>query len=322
MEKPAVKLDIGGICVRITSPHSEIFAHVGDRYHSFISDKTPEFDFVMAFEQSVDTAKFLDVPYEMLQTFVLRNFTTKKRIGDGPAHSARTPDYEKNRPLPITEDRLASRPQVTQVGRKSLFQRSDLAGWIDIEARQGKCVLKKYLEPIAIESYLRICYSFLAVKHDGLLLHSAGIIRNGNGYIFPGVSGTGKSTIAGLATSQEQVLSDELVVIRKQGEDYLVYSTPFFGTNNSAECNSRALLKAAFLPVKDSQVYLKKARPAPALTKLMSSVLFFSRQDELNYRLMDISAGLVDRIPFYEMYFRRDNSFWECINELEKNGGI
>ena len=321
MDIAAIKLDIGGICVQITSPHGEIIAHVHNRYSHFLSDKTPEFDFAMAFEQRVDPSRFLDVPIEMLQAFLLRNVSAIK-IGNGPSHATPPDGGDKARPSPAAGDRLANKPQVTLIGRKHLFQRSDLAGWIDVEARQGKCVLKRYMENIAIESFLRICYSFLAVIHDGLLLHSAGITRSGKGYIFPGVSGTGKSTIASLATSREWVLSDELVMVRKKEKGYLVYSTPFFGTNSSAEHNSHAPLDAAFLPIKDIKVYLKKARPAPALTKLMSSVLFFSREDELNRRLMDISAGLVAQVPFYDMYFRRDNSFWECIGELEQNGGI
>jgi hypothetical protein len=321
METTAAKLDIGGICVRIQSPHGEILAHVNDRYANFLSDATPEFDFVMAFEQRIDPADFLNVPIGMLQTF-MRDLVGKRKTGDGPAHSAPPSGYDRPLPSPSGESRLASRPQFAPAGRKCLFQRSDLAGWIDVEARQGKCVLKKYMENIAIESFLRICYSYLAVINDGLLLHSAGVVRGGNGYIFPGVSGTGKSTIAGLATSREQVLSDELVVVRKKEKDYVVYSTPFFGTNKSAERNSHAPLKAAFLPIKDSRVCLKKARPAPALTRLLSSALFFSREDELNRRLMDISAELVGQVPFYEMYFRRDASFWECIGELEQNGGI
>ncbi len=322
MKDSEIRLDIGGIVAQITSSHDETVDHVTERYYNFLSDRPPDFGFEMALEERVDPAGFLGVPFEMLRTFVLRDLTSKKETGERPARSAPGLNCDRKRSMPVVENRLASRPQVTQLGRKSLFQRSDLAGWIDVENRLGKCVLRKYLEPIALESYLRICYSFLAVENGGLLLHSAGIIRNGNGYIFPGVSGTGKSTIAGLATSRERILSDELVVVRKREDDFLVYSTPFFGTNKSTECNSRAILKAAFLPIKDGRVYLEKARPAAALRKLMSSILFFSREDGLNRRLMDISAELVTKIPFYEMYFRRDNSFWERIGDLEENGGI
>jgi hypothetical protein len=173
------------------------------------------------------------------------------------------------------------------------------------------------MEPFAIESFLRICYSFLAVEHRGLLLHSAGVIKNGNGYIFPGISGTGKSTIASLATEKEVVLSDEMVVVREAEEGHLVYSTPFYGTNESADLNSNAPLKAAFLPVKDDKVCIKETKPSQALTKLLASVLFFGQKPSLNQCLMDISADIIAQIPFYEMHFQRDTSFWKRIDELD-----
>jgi hypothetical protein len=220
----------------------------------------------------------------------------------------------------VLEERLESRPQVAHLGRKIMFQRRDFAGWIDIEARKGRSVLRKNLEPFAVESFLRICYSFLAVEHGGLLLHSAGVIRDGSGYIFPGVSGTGKSTIAGLATARERVLSDEMVIVRKVKECYLVYSTPFYGTNESADSNDNAPLKAAFLPMKDNQVYVEETKPSQALTKLLASVLFFGQEVGANQRLMDISADIIAQIPFYRLHFQRDTSLWECIGELE-NGG-
>lgn len=321
MEISAIKMEIGGICAQITSLHDEIIDHVTDRYRDFLSDSPPDFCFEMAFAKSTDPAEFLGVPGEMLGTFVNRHLTAWEETNAKPAGSSPPNTFRMKQPLHIMNDRLASRPQVTQIGSKSLFQRRDLAGWIDVGGRLGRCVLKRYMEDIAIESFIRICYSFLAVQNNGLLLHSAGIVRKGNGYIFPGVSGTGKSTIARLATSRERVLSDELVMVRKNEGDFLVYSTPFFGTNKNAECNSRAILKAAFLPVKDSRVCLEKARPAPALSKLMSCTLFFSREDGMNRRLMDISAEMVDTVPFYDMHFRRDRSFWECISAIERNGG-
>jgi hypothetical protein len=321
-----ILINIGDICVSVDSANPDILTQVRDRYRCFLSDKSPDLEIEMAFfEEGTGPAQFLEVPPALLlPEFIERNLALQKLMQppgssfSQPAFSSRPPRSGEAAPAPGSD----SKPKIAHLDSKILLQRVDFAGVVDTKTRRGKNILGKKLEGFAIESFLRICYSFLAVEQDGLLLHSAGIIRGENGYIFPGHSGTGKSTIASLATSQERVLSDELVVVRKKEKDYLVYSTPFYGTNESTACNSRALLKAAFLPVKDSQVYLKKARPALALTKLMSSVLFFSQEDGLNRRLMDISAGLVAQVPFYEMHFRRDSTFWERIGELERNGGI
>jgi hypothetical protein len=310
----AIRLDIGGMCTQITSSHREIIAHGIDRYHDFLADKIPDFEIALAFEEGVDLAEFLDAPYEMFQEFTRRSVMAKSDAWTQPAP---LPPEATKVPSSAIEDRLESKPRVSYLDHRTLFQRSDFAGWIDIEARQGKGVLGRNMEPFAIESFLRICYSFLAVEYNGLLLHSAGVIRDGNGYIFPGISGTGKSTIASLATDREVVLSDEMVVVRKVGESHLVYSTPFYGTNESAELNSNAPLKAAFLPVKDDRMYIKETRPSQALAKLLASVLFFGQGPSLNQRLIDTSADIIAQIPFYEMHFQRDTSFWERIGELD-----
>jgi hypothetical protein len=310
----AIKLDIGGLCTQITSSHHEIIAHCVDRYRDFLADKPPDLELVLAFEEGVDLAEFLGAPCETFQEFTQRDLA-KKPANDAWARPAPPLPGPPKTSSSTIEERLESRPHISHLGSRTLFQRRDFAGWIDVEARRGRNVLKKNMESFAVESFLRICYSFLAVEHNGLLLHSAGVIRNGNGYIFPGISGTGKSTIASLATEREVVLSDEMVVVRKAGEGHLVYSTPFYGTNESADSNNNAPLNAAFLPVKDDKAYIKETKPSQALSKLLASVLFFGQKPSLNQRLMDISAEIVAQIPFYELHFQRDTSFWECIDE-------
>jgi hypothetical protein len=332
MEKAetAVKLDIGDICVQVASPHGEIIAHVQDRYRDFLSHKEPDFEIEMAFLAEIDPAEFLAVPREMLLEFIERNRAARRHLDQSDASSGWQAPYSywaedwrqrsHSSVEPDEDPTSRSKPRVSHLDDQVLLQRSDFAGCLDMKTRRGKNLFRKGMEPIAVESFLRICYSFLAVEHGGLLLHSAGVLRDDNGYIFPGPSGTGKSTIASLATAKETVLSDEMVVVSKKEGGYLVYSTPFYGTNESTEQNIGGYLKAAFLPVKGNEVYLKEARPAQALAKLLASVLFFSQEPSLNQRLMDIGTDVVARVPFYEMHFRRDASFWGCIDEIEGKG--
>ncbi|UCC88245.1 MAG: hypothetical protein JSV81_02775 [Anaerolineales bacterium] len=320
--KETIQMDIGDMCVLIASPHPQVIAHIQDRYHDFLSEEAPDFEIEMAFAEDADPAEYLDVPHEMLSDFIERSRAVEKRLEEPGAPSSSAVYWWGRQPSPFGEseaDALAgSKPKVAHLGHKILFQRSDFAGCMDIQAGQGRNIFGKNMLPFAVESFLRICYSFLAVEHGGLLLHSAGVLRGDNGYIFPGQSGTGKSTIASLVTKHERVLSDEMVVVRIRDGQQLVYSTPFYGTNESAEQNIRADLKAAFLPIKDDEVYLKETRPAQALSKLLASVLFFGQEVALNQHLMDISAGVVAQVPFYEIHFRRDDSFWACIAERER----
>lgn len=328
----AVKIDIGDICTLVTSAQREIITHVRRRYRDFVTDRPSDITFEMSFAEYVDPASFLDVPREMLLSDWIGSGPRTRRHAERPDTPqgggtytwwAERSEGESRSTESLGGDPLSrSRPQVSHLGDRILFQRSDFAGCLDVRARRGRTVFREGAELFAVESFLRIGYSFLAVERSGLLLHSAGVLRGDRGYIFPGPSGTGKSTIASLVTDRERVLSDEMVVVRKRGEgSYWVYSTPFYGTNESAEASIGVALQAALLPVKDREVGLRKARPALALSRLLSSVLFFGQDPALTRQLMDISADLVACIPFYLMHFRRDDSFWGCIDELERNGG-
>jgi hypothetical protein len=73
--------------------------------------------------------------------------------------------------------------------------------------------------------------------------------------------------------------------------------------------------------VKDAQSYVVGAKPRRALARLLASVLFFGQEPVSTQRVMDIGADLVAQVPFFEMHFRRDNSFWERIGELNGAGG-
>ena len=323
MSRPAatVKVNIGDMAVLIAVQRPEIVAYIRDRYHAFLSDKKPDFEIEMAWKEDVDPARFLGVSPELLVSGQGQLDWPDDPSGEYGPYSRAAKDWDWRSELgpESAGSKSGSRPQVSHLDGLTLFQRSDFAGCLDLNARWGRTVFARNAEPFAVESFLRISYSFLAVDCGGLLLHSAGILRDKHGYIFPGQSGTGKSTIASLVTPTETVLSDEMVVVRKGGDGYLVYSTPFYGTDSSAEQNIAARLQAAFLPVKDQAVYLKEAKPAQVLSKLLTSVLFFGQEPALSRRLMEAGADVVAGIPFYEMHFRRDGSFWERIAELEKS---
>ena len=74
----------------------------------------------------------------------------------------------------------------------------------------------------------RAALSAMLPLDDGLLLHSAGIVVDGNAYVFYGVSGAGKSTLAGF---MRDVLSDELVAVQRG----FARATGIWGTLDSVD---------------------------------------------------------------------------------------
>ena len=83
---------------------------------------------------------------------------------------------------------------------------------------------------------IEVCLLSRLARDGGLLVHAAGLAFNKQGYVFTGPSGTGKSTIAELfAHRGATVLSDERVILRRQGQTFALYGTPWVGSGHYAE---------------------------------------------------------------------------------------
>ncbi len=72
----------------------------------------------------------------------------------------------------------------------------------------------------------------LSINKIGIILHSACISWKGRGFLFSGVSGSGKSTISEIWRKEDEakVLTDERVIIRDCNKDLWAYGTPWHGT--------------------------------------------------------------------------------------------
>lgn len=84
----------------------------------------------------------------------------------------------------------------------------------------------------AMSNALMLLYTYRTAPYDTLMVHASVIASDGGGYMFLGKSGTGKSThsrlwlenVAGTA-----LLNDDNPVVRVNGEDVIVYGTPWSG---------------------------------------------------------------------------------------------
>jgi hypothetical protein len=70
------------------------------------------------------------------------------------------------------------------------------------------------------------------INKIGIILHSACISTGGRGFLFSGVSGSGKSTISEIWQKDEKttVLTDERVIIREKDGDLWAFGSPWHGT--------------------------------------------------------------------------------------------
>jgi len=153
--------------------------------------------------------------------------------------------------------------------------------------------------------------------HRGLVLHAAGFRQGAIGVAFPGRSGSGKSTLMRLVGRRTGVegLSDDRVIVREVGGSFLVYGTPWAGTEGVATSASARLGAMAFLH-QASDNRLRRLDPKAALQQLLptASILWYD-QDRMTQSLQ-LCGELARRIPAYELHFTQEAAVYDLLVKL------
>jgi hypothetical protein len=149
----------------------------------------------------------------------------------------------------------------------------------------------------------------------GVELRASGIIdEDGRGYLFAGSSGAGKTTLSRLwlAHGSGVVISDDRVVVRRDGDRLWMYGTPWHG---EAELSApqRAAVAGIFLLEKSADVEclpLAGAQAAPPLLATALVPFYAAGAREHAARLVTEMTAMV---PCARLRFRRDARFLEVV---------
>ena len=90
---------------------------------------------------------------------------------------------------------------------------------------RGRCEINLF----AFDCILRVLWATLLPRVGGMLVHSCGLRHAEVAVVFPGKSGAGKTTLARKALDPDEVLSDEISIIRRADDGWRVHGTPFWG---------------------------------------------------------------------------------------------
>lgn len=167
--------------------------------------------------------------------------------------------------------------------------------------------------PHSIDAVLRIVHSLVLAHKGGLLLHSASAVRNGKAFLFAGVSGAGKTTISRLAPADATLLTDEISYVRRQGDAYTAFGTPFTGELAKLGENVSAPVAALYLLAQGTENRIEPVSPVEAFRSLLANVLFFAEDQDLVQSVFGVAFDFVHRVPISRLTFLPDNRVWELI---------
>lgn len=197
-----------------------------------------------------------------------------------------------------------------QFGESSLtLSRSGERGTMKIDSR---------LMPVSMENCIRVAFAAALGWRGEILLHAAGILRNGAVHIFFGPSEAGKSTISSLKGGGLALSDEAMLLCMRDGIAY-AQGTPFWGEICGGE-SSASLFPVAglYLLCKSGEIRLERMRASLAAAQILANAHSAS-PDSISARLLEETAATVaEKVPCFTLHFTRDEGFWRMIDALGK----
>jgi hypothetical protein len=200
---------------------------------------------------------------------------------------------------------------VTWDSGRWLMRRGDFRAEWNPSTAHGR--IEQVINPYSLDSVLRIVHTLLLAPKGGFLVHASSAIRNGRAFLFAGVSGAGKTTMARLAPLDAALLTDEISYVTLEDGQYFAVGTPFFGELARVGENLRAPIKCLYLLAKGPENKIEPIVGADAVRALLGNILFFARDPEVVKLVFGAAFDFVSRVPIRRLTFVPDSSVWELI---------
>jgi hypothetical protein len=211
---------------------------------------------------------------------------------------------------PVGTDPEADVEVTHHAGQWSLVRGDFRAEWSPASHRGW---IRQTANPYSIDAVLRIVHTLVLARQGGFLMHSASAIRNGKAFLFSGVSGAGKTTISRLAPPDATLLTDEISYVRKQGDGYAAFGTPFTGELAKVGENVSAPIATLYLLAKGPENRIDPIPPGEAARSILANMLFFAEDEELVQRTFHSAFEFVSHVPVSRLTFFPDSRVWELI---------
>ena len=153
----------------------------------------------------------------------------------------------------------------------------------------------------------------------GVILHACGIAIEDKGVLFLGKSGAGKSTLARLWGQEDgvDVLSDDRIVVKKRGHEFMVYGTPWHGEASFGSSREARLEGIFFLShgKENSTREMTGLDPVARLLTCAFPPLWDSKEMEFT---LEFFSQLATHVPCQELRFKPEKSAIALVKKISK----
>lgn len=162
----------------------------------------------------------------------------------------------------------------------------------------------------------------LLSDHDGFFLHSSCSSVFGYAYIFTGISGAGKSTIMKSLHPTFPALADDTTIIKKEGNVYCCYQTPFiekeFWINKTS---SKRKFRGLYILKKSTKYAIRKiTKKEYVISEIMEQVV--TKESYVTKQIRSVFTFVNSMESVFELSFGKDRNkikqlIYRCVSQFD-----
>lgn len=158
---------------------------------------------------------------------------------------------------------------------------------------------------------------YLTVKTGDIFIHASGVDIKNKGYLFTGVSGKGKSTIAKLCDkSGARVIHDDRLIIRNINNRFVMFNTPVYSNETPRSAN----VDKIFIIDHGNDNKIIRLEKSEALSMVMANCIQHLWDNSMVVSLTDIIGKLTFEVNVFNLSFKPDkNAVQYILNWKEKS---
>lgn len=184
------------------------------------------------------------------------------------------------------------------------------------EQRHHRTGRRGWTPPMVINPVVEFCLLTRLAREGGALMHGAGVVEDGKGWVFTGASGAGKSTLSDFYIAHgKTVLSDERIIIRKIGDRLFLCGTPWHGTSRAVN-RQVVSLDRLYVIRHGAGAHRVRRLSSIEMCRLGLQQCFLPHWDrEGMTKTVDLFSELAGRIECYDLAFLKDPGIIEFLQE-------
>lgn len=193
---------------------------------------------------------------------------------------------------------------------ETIYQTKSKKSFINFYQIKTNNIINSYYQcgPIQFQIILKQVLLELLNQRQGMTVHCSAVRFKNKAYLFLGKPGAGKSTAMSLLSKKFSPLSDDSGIIKKEGNNYFFYQTPFLEKKSWVKKNNDKLyLGKIFFLRKKPYFKIEKIENKDYIIERMIKQLFSAK--ELGKKQMKTLLRFISQFDgFYFLSFAKDQN--------------